>query len=127
MGLFIELEIVYIVIGIFILSVTAFVTTRDFVPKVAFKRGMLSVGGLISVMILAHFYLTVDRMNDVKQAFKDGKTIICENKMHRTINRSVLLSKELEWTLDGDLFKSHNHTRDFHAARCLEYKGIAPK
>ena len=127
MELFFELEVVYIVIGIFILSVTAFVTTRSFIPKVAFKRGMLSVGSLISVMILAHFYLTLDRMDSVQQAFNDGKTIICENKMNRTISRSVLLSKGLEWRLDGDLFKSDNHTRDFHSARCLEYKGIVPK
>ena len=127
MELFFELEIVYIVIGIFILSVTAFVTTRSFVPKGAFKKGILSVGSLILVMILAHFYLTVDRMNSVQQAFNDGKTIICENKMHRTISRSVLLSKDLEWRLDGDLFKSDNYTRDFHSSRCLVYKGIAPK
>jgi hypothetical protein len=43
MDLFLELEGPYMVIGLFILSITAFVTTRDFVPRVAFKRGMISV------------------------------------------------------------------------------------
>jgi len=127
MELFFELEIVYIVIAVFFLSVTAFVTTRDFMPKVAFKRGMISVFTLFAVMITAHYFVTTKRMDGVKEIFNEGGTIICENKMQRTISRSVLISKELEWELKGDYFTSQNHLRDFHTARCVDYAPIAPK
>jgi len=124
---FIELEIVYIVIGIFFLVVTLFVTTRDFMPKVAFKRGMISVFTTFAVMITAHYLVTTKRMEGVKAIFNEGEIIICENKMQRTISRSVLISKELEWRLEGDYFKSDNHVRDFHTARCVDYSPIDPE
>ena len=127
MGLFFELEIVYIVIGIFFLAVTAFVTTRDFMPKVAFKRGMIGIFMIFAIMITAHYFVTTKRMSGVKEIFNEGGTIICENKMQKTISRSVLISKKLEWRLDGDYFKSDNHIRDFHTARCVDYAPIAPE
>ncbi len=123
MELFFELEIVYIVIGIFILSVTAIVTTRSFVPRVAFKRGMISVSMILVTMISIHYYMTTTRMEGVKEIFNEGGTIICENKMQRTISRSVLLSKNLEWRLEGDLFVSDNYARDFHTSRCVDWIG----
>ncbi|MEA3374546.1 MAG: hypothetical protein U9Q62_12750 [Campylobacterota bacterium] len=128
MPLFLELEIVYIVIGIFILIVTAIATTYpDNIPKGAFKKGMIGVGSLLTIMILAHYYITTERMEGVKKLFNEGETIICENKMQRTISRSVLISKKLEWRLEGDLLKSDNHVRDFHTARCIEFDGIVPE
>ena len=51
MELFFELEIVYIIIGIFFLIVTTFVTTRDFMPHVAFKRGFISVFLIFAVQL----------------------------------------------------------------------------
>jgi hypothetical protein len=127
MELFFQLEIAYIVIGIFILIVTAIVTTREFVPRVAFKRGMIGIGSIITVMILAHYYITTKRMAEVKSIFSSGGTVICENKMHRTISRSVLISKELEWRLEGDRFVSDNHERGFHTSRCVDYEPVKPK
>ncbi len=127
MELFLELEIVYLVIGAFIMIITAFVTTRDFVPKVAFKRGMIGVGLFIGGMIAFHFNMTTSRMEGVKDIFNKGETVICENKMRRTISRSVLLSKELGWRLDGDKFKNDGYERDFHTSRCIEFDGIVPK
>ena len=127
MELFFELEVVYIVIAVFFLIVTAIVTTRSFMPKVAFKRGMVSVFTVFAVMITAHFFVTTKRMDGVKKIFNEGGTIICENKMRKTISRSVLISKELEWRLEGNLFKSDNATRDFHTARCVDYSPINPE
>jgi len=127
MELFLELEIVYIVIGIFILSITAFVTTRDFMPQGAFKKGMLFVGTFVAGMIIFHYNMTVTRMEGVKKIFNAGETIICENKMRRTISRSVLLSKDLGWRLEGDKFKNDDYERDFHSSRCIEFDGIVPK
>lgn len=109
------------------MAVTAFVTTRDFMPKVAFKRGMIGVFVLFGIMIAAHYAVTTKRMNGVKEIFNEGKTIICENKMRRTISQSVLISKKLGWRLEGDLFKNPEFERDFHTARCVDYAPIAAK
>ena len=127
MKLFFELEIVYLVIGIFFLVITAFVSTRKFMPRTAFSRGMIGVGSVIAIMVSAHYYITTTRMDGVKKIFNEGGTIICENKMQRTISRSVLISKELEWRLEKDLFVSDNHSRDFHTSRCVEHIGEIPK
>jgi len=127
MDLFFELEIVYLVIGAFLLSVTAFVTTREFMPKVAFKRGMLGMLGFVSILITFHFIMTTSRMEGVKELFNAGETIICENKMRRTISQSVLLSKKLGWRLEDDKFKNDDYERDFHTSRCIEFNGIVPK
>ena len=126
MDLFLELEIVYIVIGIFILSVTAVVTSRDFVPAGAFKKGMSFVGTFVAIMIVLHYNATTTRMSNVEAMFEEGNTIICENKMRRTISRSVLLSKAQGWQVKEHLFKHVDYERDFHTSRCIEYtKGIA--
>lgn len=127
MELFFELEIVYIVIGIFFLTITAIVTTREFMPKVAFKRGMLGVGGFLTIMIFAHYFMTTSRMEGVKAVFESGETVICENKMRRTISRSVLLSKDLGWRLEGDNFVNDDYERDFHSSRCIDFDGIEPE
>jgi hypothetical protein len=124
---FFELEIAYISIGIFILAITIFVTTRDFMPKVAFKRGVIGVFSIFAIMISLHYMMTVKRMNGVAEIFNSGKTVICENKMRRTISQSVLISKELGWRLEGDYFKNPDFERDFHTARCVDYAPIAPK
>jgi hypothetical protein len=127
MGLFLELEIVYIIIGIFILSITAVVTTRDFMPKGAFKKGMLAVGIVVSVMIGFHYTLTTKRMDGVEKIFNSGETVICENKMRRTVSRSVLLSQELGWKLEDHMFKHHDYERDFHSSRCVDWIGSEPQ
>ncbi|WP_457746116.1 hypothetical protein [Sulfurimonas sp.] len=124
---FFELEVAYMSIGVFFLAVTAFVTTRDFMPKVAFKRGMIGVFAVFAIMISIHYMITTKRMNGVAEIFNEGKTVICENKMRRTISQSVLISKELGWHLEGDYFKNPNFVRDFHTARCVDYSPIAPK
>ena len=128
MPLFIELEVVYIVIGIFILVVTAIATTYpDNLPKGAFKKGLIGVGIDLTIMIVSHYYITTARMEGVKEIFNEGDTIICENKMQRTISRSVLISKSMGWRLDGHFFTSDEHVRDFHPSRYLQFDGIVPE
>ena len=125
MELFLELEIVYIIIALFFLAVTLFVTTRSFMPKVALMRGMISVTLLFTIMIGLHYLITTKRMAGVKEIFNEGGVIICENKMRRTISRSVLISQELGWSIEGDHFTSPNAVRDFHTARCVDYAPIS--
>ena len=78
-------------------------------------------------MIAIHYNMTTTRMAGVKELFNAGETIICENKMRRTISRSVLLSKELGWSIVGDKFVNPEYERDFHTSRCIEFDGIVPK
>jgi len=127
MDRFFELEIPYIAIMLFFLAVTAFVTTRDFMPKGAFKKGMIGIFGAFAIMIGLHYYVTSKRMEGVKEIFNNGETIICENKMRRTISQSVLISKKLGWRIEGDYFKNPDFERDFHTARCVDYAPIAAK
>lgn len=127
MELFFELEVVYLIIGAFILSITAVVTTKEFMPKGAFKKGMIGVGVAVSIMVGFHYTLTIKRMNGVEEIFNSGETIICENKMRRTISRSVLLSKDLGWKLEDHLFKHDDYERDFHTSRCVDWIGSEPQ
>jgi hypothetical protein len=127
MDRFFELEIPYIAIMLFFLAVTAFVTTRDFMPRVAFKRGMIGIFTIFAIMIGIHYYITTARMEGVKQLFNEGEKIICENKMRRTISQSVVLSKDMGWKIDGDHFTNPDYERDFHTARCVDYAPIAAK
>ena len=60
-------------------------------------------------------------MDEVKKMFNNNETIICENKMRRTISQSIIISKKLGWRLENDLLKSDNFSRDFHVSRCVEY------
>lgn len=59
---FLELEAVYLALGVFALTITLIVTTRDFVPKGALKKGVTWVLGAISVLIGTHYYMTTSRM-----------------------------------------------------------------
>jgi len=127
MNTFLTLEAPYLAIMLFFLGVTAFVTTRDFMPKVAFKRGMIGVATVFVIFIGWHYKITTDRMDTVKQLFSQGKTIICENKMRREVMPSVLVSKQYGWSLKGDVFTNPEYVRDFHTARCVEYIGPVPK
>jgi hypothetical protein len=127
MGEFFELEAVYIAIAVFALSITLFVTTRDFMPKGAFKKGMLWVGGVSSAMVGFHYYMTTSRMSEVESIFNAGEMLICENKMRRTISRSVLIAQKDGWSLDGHLFKNPDYERDFHTSRCVKWIGSQPQ
>ncbi|NPA66019.1 MAG: hypothetical protein GXO11_03965 [Epsilonproteobacteria bacterium] len=127
MNTFLTLEAPYLAIMLFFLAITAFVTTRDFMPKVAFKRGMIGVATVFVIFIGWHYKITTDRMDTVKQLFSQGKTIICENKMRREVMPSVLVSKQYGWSLKGDVFTNPEYVRDFHTARCVEYIGPVPK
>ena len=116
---FLELEAGYLVIGLFILLVTIFVTTRPFFGKGAVLKGLVYVGIFLLVTIGMHYKITTDRMVSVKSAFKEGKTVICESRATRKVAQSVDVNINREWVLDGDVFSSVNYGRVFHSARCL--------
>jgi len=116
---FLELEAGYLVIGFIILAVTLFVTTRPFFGKGAVAKGLIRVGVFLAFAIGMHYKITTDRMSEVKEAFKDGKTVICESRAARKVAQSVDVDISREWTLEGDVFASPHYGRVFHSARCL--------
>ena len=116
---FLELEAGYLVIAAIVLAVTLFVTTRPFFTKGAIFRGLTSVGMFLAVAIGMHYYVTTNRMHKVKEAFKEGKVIICESRATRKVAQSVDVDMSREWILEGDVFSSPHYGRVFHTARCL--------
>jgi len=115
---FFELEIGYITIAIFFLVITAIVTTRNFMPKVAFKRGMILVGLIMIVAISLHYYVTTQRMKTIAQKFNSGTTILCENRERLKGNQAVIISKKAGWILENGIFTNPDFYRGFHSARC---------
>ena len=119
MGKFLELEAGYLFIGFVVLAVTLFVSTRPFFAKGSYKKALLSVGIFWAIAISFHFKITIDRMSEVKEAFKAEKIIICESRATRKVAQSVDVDINNEWSLEGDVFSSPNYNRVFHSARCL--------
>lgn len=116
---FLFLEGAYIVIAIFILAVTLFVTTRDFMSKDAPKKGLIGVSLVLALMILAHYYFTTKRISQVKIAFEKDLPIICESRATRRVSQSIIIQKSSDWSLVGDDFSSPNYNRKFFIARCI--------
>ncbi len=122
MGEFFYIEGAYLILAAIVLLVTLFVTTRPFMGKNAVKKGMVSVTLFFAVAIGAHYWVTISRMNEVKEAFKRGEPIICENRVIRKGAQSIILKKSLGWRLEGDYFVSDNYVRPFFTARCVVYE-----
>ncbi len=121
---FLELEAGYLVIGLFIVGVTIFVWTRPFVAGgKAWKKAVVFVLFGMAGFILAHYFVTTNRMENVKTWFKDGKPVICENRAIRKVAQSVIIDPKggQKWSLEDDIFVSPLHSRPFHTARCLQY------
>lgn len=116
---FFILEGVYLVLALFVLLITLFVTTRPFMPKGALKKGLLGVASILILFIGGHYTITTDRMDEVKSAFEKDQPIICESRMQRKVAQSVIIQKSNEWSMDGDSFVSPNYDRPFHSARCI--------
>jgi len=119
MNTFLELEAGNLVIGAFFMLIALIVATRPFV-RASFKRGLfLAVFVFFGLIIAGHYTLTSNRMQEVKSAFLEGQSVICENRMHRKASQGILISKEINWVLEGDLFTNALYNRPFHAARCI--------
>jgi hypothetical protein len=116
---FLTLEAAYLTIAIFFLIITAFVTTRSFMPKGSFKKGMSLVGGVFLILIMLHYYNTIDRMKEIEKAFNEGKTILCENKIMLKGSIALPISKAAGWSLKDGVFSNPEYFRDFHSARCI--------
>lgn len=121
MELFFKLEAGYLGIGLFIILITLFVTTRPFVGKGAYKKGLLLSGSVIFAFIAMHYFVTSSRITAVENAFNTGDKVICESRALRKVAQSVTIEKSNEWSLKDHMFNSPNYSREFFSARCIEY------
>ena len=122
MNEFFYLEGIYLIIAAFILAITVFVATREFMPKGSLKKGLLWVGSIIALFIAAHYIVTKNRMQAVKDAFYNGKTIICENRIYTKGANFIELRNNGDWKLENNNFRNKNFMRDFFIARCIVKK-----
>jgi len=116
---FFFLEGAYLILGFITLLITLFVSTRPFMSKGVWKKGLAYVSLVLAVMIGAHYQVTVSRMVEVKEAFEKDQPIICESRMQRKVAQIVNIKKSNEWFLEGDNFVSPNYSRPFFSARCI--------
>jgi len=116
---FFYLEGAYLIIASFVLAVTVFVTTREFMPEGSLKKWLIIVGSILAVFIFAHYYVTKNRMNSVVEAFKKGKVIVCENRIYTKGANYIELRDNGDWRIEDNHFKNDNFTRDFFIARCF--------
>jgi hypothetical protein len=116
---FFYLEGAYLILASFILAITVYVTTREFMPKGSLKKGLIIIGSIIALFIGAHFIVTKNRMNAVKEAFYAGKTIICENRIYTKGANYIELKNNGNWILENNNFKNKNFARNFFIARCI--------
>ena len=119
MGNFFFLEGAYLILGAFALLITLFVTTRPFMAKDSMKKGLFWVSVVVAVMIGGHYSVTTNRMDDVRTAFHNDQTIICESRATRKVAQSVIIEKSNEWRLEEDNFVSPHYSRHFFIARCI--------
>jgi len=116
---FFVLEGAYLIFAAIILAITVFVATRPFMQKGALKKGFTTVALFLALAIGLHFYITKGRMKSVANAFKEGKEVLCENRIYTKGANFVTIKNNGEWKLQNDYFMSPNYTRDFFLARCI--------
>ena len=122
---FFELEAAYLVMGVVVLLITWFVSTRPFMSSTAPRNGLLGALIVIALMIGGHYYMTTSRMADVRAAFAQDKQLLCESRMLRKVAQSVVVQRSKGWKIQGDQFVSPLYVRPFHIARCIVAKAIS--
>ncbi|RUM70975.1 MAG: hypothetical protein DSZ12_05575 [Sulfurovum sp.] len=116
---FFYLEGAYLMIGLFALLITLYVSTRPFMSKGALKKGIFWVSLVIAVMVGTHYFITTKRMKQVRVAFEKDLPILCESRASRIVSQTVIVQKSKSWTLQEDNFISPYYTRPFFTARCI--------
>lgn len=127
-GYLIVLLIILFVIFLLILLIRFLLILIGINKRPIFKKSLISkillvVGTVGVVFIGLHHKIAIDRMIEVKNAFKEGKTIVCEYGVDLLTEHKVesmnISKKTNEWSIKGDIFVSPNYSHAFHTTRCL--------
>ncbi len=113
---FFKEEFVYILIALFILGITIFVTTRPFVAKGA-RKAIPVVALLLAGLLWLHYSWRMHHIKEVAKAFDEGKNILCLDKTNKY--GSVLVHKG-EWQLKNDEFVHPEFPRSYNIRQCIE-------
>lgn len=112
---FFKEEVVYILIALFVWGITIFITTRPFFSKGARKAIPIVFVLLVAVLIL-HYNLRMNHIEEVKEAFYNNKDILCLDKTNKI---GYIVIKKGAWRLEGDTFVNPNFIRSYNIRQCL--------
>ncbi|NPA81394.1 MAG: hypothetical protein GXO31_02170 [Epsilonproteobacteria bacterium] len=107
-------EAVYIFIALFVFGITVFIATRPFIAKGA-RKAIPIVGGLLLLGLIAHYNYIKNHIKEVKEAFREGKNIICVDK---TTKLGGILIHKGAWRIEGDEFVNP-HSRRYNVRQCI--------
>ncbi len=112
---FFKEEIIYIFISLFILGITVFVTTRPFMSKKA-KLAIPFMFLFLTLALIAHYNLRMEHIKEVREAFEEGKDIMCLDKTNKI---GHVMVKKGEWRLKGDTFVNPEFARVYNIRQCI--------
>ena len=108
-------ELVFILIALFIFAIAAFVVTRPFVQLPA-KKILGTLGVFLVAMLVLHYSWRVHHMEQVRQAFKAGKNILCLDKTNKI---GYVLINRGEWKIQKDEFVHPEFPRGYNIRECV--------
>ncbi len=117
---FFKEEAVYIFISLFLLGIVIFVTTRPFVSKKS-RVAIPIIFVFLLVALLIHYKIRINNIQEVKQSFNNGKTILCMDKTNK-ISNQVTVNKNAGWILKDDMFFHSDFPRGYNIRQCIKEK-----
>ena len=110
-------EIIFIFISLFILGITIFITTREFIPKKS-KIAIPVMTILLGAGLIFHYQYRKKTMQEVKEAFEHNRTILCVDKTNRASGQ-VVINKRAQWIIKDDLFINPAFDRGYNIRQCI--------
>ena len=108
-------ELVFILIALFIFLIVVFVVTRPFVNLPA-KKVLFGTGVFLLLALIAHYTWRLHHMQQVKEAFKEGKNILCIDKTNKI---GYVLIQKGEWKIVNDEFRHPEFPRGYNVRQCV--------
>ncbi len=108
-------EFVFILIALFVFAIAAFVVTRPFVQLPSSKI-LGTLGVFLAVMLVLHYNWRLHHMEQVREAFKEGKNILCLDKTNKI---GYVLINRGEWKIQKDEFVHPEFPRGYNIRECV--------
>ena len=118
MANFFKEEFIFILVALFILGITIFVTTRPFVAKGA-RKAIPIVAAFLVLALIAHYNFRQNLVKEVRKGFEEGKTILCMDKTNKI---GYVVINAGEWKLQGDEFVHPEFPRSYNIRNCIVEK-----